>query len=71
MNGIGRPVLTRSVAKCAKKRVEGGIEIVTDGEFSKPGFFTCIRERTGCRDRNCEQRLADENTFGCCYAKRN
>jgi len=38
-------VLTRSVAECVKKQVDSGIEIVTDGEFSKPGFFTYIRER--------------------------
>jgi 5-methyltetrahydropteroyltriglutamate--homocysteine methyltransferase len=38
-------VLTRSVADCVSKQVASGIEIVTDGEFSKPGFFTYIRER--------------------------
>ena len=38
-------VLTRSVGECVKKQVASGIEIVTDGEYSKPGFFTYIRER--------------------------
>jgi 5-methyltetrahydropteroyltriglutamate--homocysteine methyltransferase len=38
-------VLTTSVADSVRKQVECGIEIVTDGEFSKPGFFTYIRER--------------------------
>jgi 5-methyltetrahydropteroyltriglutamate--homocysteine methyltransferase len=38
-------VLTRSVAECVSKQVASGIEIVTDGEFSKPGFFTYVRER--------------------------
>jgi 5-methyltetrahydropteroyltriglutamate--homocysteine methyltransferase len=38
-------VLTRAVADCVRKQVECGIEIVTDGEYSKPGFFTYIRER--------------------------
>ena len=38
-------VLTQSVAECVRKQIECGIEIVTDGEFSKPGFFTYIRER--------------------------
>ena len=38
-------VLTQSVADCVRKQVECGIEIVTDGEYSKPGFFTYIRER--------------------------
>jgi 5-methyltetrahydropteroyltriglutamate--homocysteine methyltransferase len=31
--------------ECVRKQVECGIEIVTDGEYSKPGFFTYIRER--------------------------
>ena len=35
----------KSVADCVRKQVDCGIEIVTDGEFSKPGFFTYIRER--------------------------
>ena len=38
-------VLTQAVIDCVRKQVECGIEIVTDGEFSKPGFFTYIRER--------------------------
>ena len=38
-------VLAREVAECVRKQVECGIEIVTDGEYSKPGFFTYIRER--------------------------
>src|SRR4029078_11783854 len=28
-----------------KRQVECGIDIVTDGEFSKPGFFTYIQQR--------------------------
>jgi 5-methyltetrahydropteroyltriglutamate--homocysteine methyltransferase len=38
-------VLRREVAECVRKQVDCGIEIVTDGEYSKPGFFTYIRER--------------------------
>jgi len=38
-------VLSQSVADCVRRQVACGIEIVTDGEFSKPGFFTYIRER--------------------------
>jgi len=38
-------MLTQAVANCVRKQVECGIEIVTDGEYSKPGFFTYIRER--------------------------
>ncbi len=28
-----------------RKQVESGIDIVSDGEQSKPGFFTYVRER--------------------------
>src|SRR5579885_699372 len=38
-------VLAQAVRDCVRKQVECGIEIVTDGEFSKPGFFTYIQER--------------------------
>jgi methionine synthase II (cobalamin-independent) len=37
--------LAQAVADCVRKQVECGVEIVTDGEYSKPGFFTYIRER--------------------------
>jgi 5-methyltetrahydropteroyltriglutamate--homocysteine methyltransferase len=37
--------LKKSVADSVRKQAECGIDIVTDGEFSKPGFFTYIRER--------------------------
>jgi 5-methyltetrahydropteroyltriglutamate--homocysteine methyltransferase len=38
-------ILKTSVAEAVRKQAECGIDIVTDGEFSKPGFFTYIRER--------------------------
>src|SRR5690348_13313563 len=38
-------MLKTSVAEVVRKQAECGIDIVTDGEFSKPGFFTYIRER--------------------------
>lgn len=38
-------ILAQAVADCVRKQVECGVEIVTDGEYSKPGFFTYIRER--------------------------
>ena len=38
-------LLKTSVADAVRKQAECGIDIVTDGEFSKPGFFTYIRER--------------------------
>ena len=37
--------LTRAVADCVRRQVDCGIDFVTDGEFSKPGFFTYIQER--------------------------
>ena len=37
--------VTKAVADVVKKQADCGIDIVTDGEFSKPGFFTYIRER--------------------------
>jgi 5-methyltetrahydropteroyltriglutamate--homocysteine methyltransferase len=50
-------VLTRSVAECVKKQVASGIEIVTDGEYSKPGFFTYIRERFDGFESRPDQKL--------------
>jgi methionine synthase II (cobalamin-independent) len=38
-------MLKRSVAEVVCNQAECGIDIVTDGEFSNPGFFTYIRER--------------------------
>src|SRR3989441_2354723 len=35
----------RAVAECVRKQSETGIDIVTDGEQSKPGFFLYVRER--------------------------
>jgi 5-methyltetrahydropteroyltriglutamate--homocysteine methyltransferase len=37
--------LKKAVADSVKKQADCGIEIVTDGEFSKPGFFTYIQQR--------------------------
>jgi 5-methyltetrahydropteroyltriglutamate--homocysteine methyltransferase len=37
--------IAKAVADSVKKQVECGIDIVTDGEMSKAGFFTYIRER--------------------------
>ena len=37
--------MAQAVTDCVRKQVDCGIEIVTDGEYSKPGFFTYIRER--------------------------
>jgi len=37
--------LRQSVAAVVREQVQCGIDIVSDGEFSKPGFFTYVRER--------------------------
>jgi 5-methyltetrahydropteroyltriglutamate--homocysteine methyltransferase len=37
--------LRQSVATVVREQVQCGIDIVGDGEYSKPGFFTYIRER--------------------------
>jgi 5-methyltetrahydropteroyltriglutamate--homocysteine methyltransferase len=50
-------VLSRAVADCVKKQVDCGIEIVTDGEYSKPGFFTYIRERFDGFEQRPNQKL--------------
>jgi 5-methyltetrahydropteroyltriglutamate--homocysteine methyltransferase len=49
--------LTQAVADCVRKQVERGIEIVTDGEYSKPGFFTYIRERFDGFEQRPDQKL--------------
>src|SRR5262245_34054788 len=50
-------MLTQAVADCVRKQVECGIEIVTDGEYSKPGFFTYIRERFDGYESRPNQKL--------------
>ena len=37
--------IAEAVAESVKKQVECGLDVVTDGEFSKVGFFTYIRDR--------------------------
>jgi 5-methyltetrahydropteroyltriglutamate--homocysteine methyltransferase len=37
--------VAKAIADNVRKQVECGIDIVTDGEVSKPGFFTYIQER--------------------------
>ncbi len=50
-------LLSQSVADVVKRQVECGIDIVTDGEFSKPGFFTYIHERLEGFERRPDQKL--------------
>ena len=52
-----REILTKAVATCVRKQVECGIDIVTDGEFSKPGFFTYIQQRLEGYEARPNQKL--------------
>jgi 5-methyltetrahydropteroyltriglutamate--homocysteine methyltransferase len=45
-----------AVAECVRKQVETGIDIVSDGEQSKPGFFTYVRERLEGFEERPEQK---------------
>ncbi len=38
-------LLARSVGEVVRRQAECGIDFVTDGEYSKPGFFTYVQER--------------------------
>ncbi len=49
--------VARAVQDNVKKQVECGIDIVTDGEMSKSGFFTYIRERLDGYESRPNQRL--------------
>src|SRR4051812_32314438 len=50
-------LLTKAVADCVRKQVACGIDIVTDGEFSKPGFFTYIQQRLEGYEARPNQKL--------------
>src|SRR5581483_3647630 len=49
--------LKAAVADVVRKQVECGIDIVTDGEFSKPGFFTYIQQRLEGYEARPNQKL--------------
>ena len=49
--------LAKAVKDVVKKQVDCGIDFVTDGEFSKPGFFTYIRERLDGFEQRPNQKL--------------
>ena len=49
--------VARSVRDVVKKQAECGIDVITDGEFSKPGFFTYIRERLDGFEARPNQKL--------------
>src|SRR5213594_5066061 len=46
-----------AVAECVRQQAEKGIDILTDGEQSKPGFFTYVRERLEGFEPRPQQRL--------------
>src|SRR5580693_7507601 len=50
-------LLAKSVDDVVRKQAECGIDIVTDGEFSKPGFFTYVHERLEGFERRPNQKL--------------
>jgi 5-methyltetrahydropteroyltriglutamate--homocysteine methyltransferase len=49
--------LRQAVTDVVRKQKECGIDIVTDGEFSKPGFFTYIQERLAGFEARPNQKL--------------
>jgi 5-methyltetrahydropteroyltriglutamate--homocysteine methyltransferase len=50
-------MVAEAVKEIVGKQVACGIDIVTDGEFSKPGFFTYIQERLEGFERRPDQKL--------------
>ena len=49
--------IAKAVDDSVRQQVVCGIDIVTDGEFSKPGFFTYIRERLDGFEARPNQKL--------------
>src|SRR5262245_12567939 len=49
--------LSKAVKDSVRKQVDCGIDFVTDGEFSKPGFFTYIQERLEGYEARPNQKL--------------
>src|SRR5215475_15540753 len=49
--------LREAVVEVVRKQVDCGIDIVTDGEFSKPGFFTYIQERLAGYEARPSQKM--------------
>lgn len=50
-------LVAESVADSVKKQVECGIDVVTDGEASKPGFYTYVHERLEGFESRANQKL--------------
>jgi 5-methyltetrahydropteroyltriglutamate--homocysteine methyltransferase len=49
--------LRQAVVDIVRRQVDCGIDIVTDGEFSKPGFFTYIQERLAGYEARPSQKM--------------
>jgi 5-methyltetrahydropteroyltriglutamate--homocysteine methyltransferase len=49
--------ISSAVAECVRKQAENGIDILNDGEQSKPGFFTYVRERLEGFEPRLQQRM--------------
>jgi 5-methyltetrahydropteroyltriglutamate--homocysteine methyltransferase len=49
--------LRKAVIESVRMQVACGIDIVTDGEFSKPGFFTYVQERLGGFEARPNQKM--------------
>jgi 5-methyltetrahydropteroyltriglutamate--homocysteine methyltransferase len=53
--------IKKAVADCVRRQAETGIDVVADGEQSKPGFFTYVTERLeGFEPRPNEKRMSFE-----------
>ena len=50
--------VTKAVANSIAQQVETGIDVVADGEMSKPGFFTYARQRLDGFEPRPGQKLA-------------
>ncbi len=50
-------MLAEAVKEAVRTQAECGIDIVTDGEFSKPGFFTYSQERLEGFERRPDQKM--------------
>jgi 5-methyltetrahydropteroyltriglutamate--homocysteine methyltransferase len=64
LTGEGGPVdatvynqtLADAVAACVSKQAECGLDMITDGELSKPGFFAYVKERLAGFEPRPEQK---------------
>ena len=51
-------VMQRAVLEVARKQVDAGVDVISDGEMSKISYVTYMRHRfTGLRNRRCARGL--------------